>query len=59
MCISFIIFNPNMLGVYYDRGMDTYGYNSMYPYDDISIYIKIIGSIVGGVMISAVLLRFL
>ena len=59
MCISFIIFNPNMLGVYYDRGMGTYDYNSMYLYDDISIYIKIIGSIVGGVMISAVLLRFL
>jgi|LauGreDrversion4_1035100.scaffolds.fasta_scaffold394474_1 hypothetical protein len=51
MCISFIMFNPGMLGAY-DLGI-------MGVYSNSSIYIKIIGSIVGGVMISAVLLRFL
>ena len=51
MCISFIMFNPGMLGAY-DLGI-------VGMYSNSSIYIKILGSIVGGVMISAVLLRFL
>lgn len=51
MCISFIVFNPGMLGAY-DLGI-------VGMYSNSSIYIKILGSIVGGVMISAVLLRFL
>ena len=51
MCIAFIMFNPGMLGAY-DLGM-------VGMYSNSSIYIKIIGSIVGGIMISAVLLRFL
>jgi hypothetical protein len=51
LCICFIVYDPVMMGGY-NPGM-------LGLYSNSSIYIKVIASIVGGVMISAVLLRFL